>query len=292
MAEDKGQQRDGADEGHGDTPGDYLAADEVDAADEESDLARFAEAAGHDAEEHVQVAVIFRHGLAGIEVSHRGSHRDAVNGLDVHARHSGGYRPLGHDDGVGRDEERTACESRVQEVLAEAAVELLDDDNREEVADERQPPGGACWQGHRKEHTGQQCGTVADGFGLLEELAVCPLIENRGEHRHGDHENGLHAEFPCCHCQRRQQSQHHVYHDAAGVHSRPYLRLIRNVKDDFFFFLAHYFWASFAAFASAAAFSLAAFAWNMSFAVLKAWVRGILAGQLNAQLPHSKQSVM
>ena len=48
-----------------------------------------------------------------------------------------------------------------------------------------------------KEHTGQQCGTVADGFGLLEELAVCPLIENRGEHRHGDHENGLHAEFPC-----------------------------------------------------------------------------------------------
>ena len=142
--------------------------------------------------------------------------------------------------------------------------------------------GGAG--GHRE--TQQQArdhgGEIADGLLLMHELAIAPLKEHARCDRAGHQQQGVGAELPHRDHENRQQRDDHVEHQALGVPRRAYLGLVRYVKHNSFVFLVHHL-ASFA-------FSLAALAWNMSLAVLKAWVKGMRAGQLNAQLPHSKQS--
>ena len=177
------------------------------------------------------------------------------------------------------------------EALADAAVELLDHHAGEEGAGHGNPPGARGRQGHGQEQTGQHCGQVVDADRLFHQLPVAPLEEHGGSHGGHHHQQSGCAELDHSPDGCGAQRDKHVQHQAPGVGIGSDLRLIRYVKNDLFFLLAH-FWASFAAAASAFAFSAAALAWNISLAVLNAWVRGILAGQLYAQLPHSKQSRM
>ena len=106
----------------------------------------------------------------------------------------------------------------------------------------------------------------------MQKLAIAPLKEHRRCDGTGDHQQGLCAELPDGDHDGRQQRDDHVEHQALGIPIRAYLGLVRYVKDNSLVFLVH-FLASFA-------FSAAALAWNMSLAVLKAWVKGIRAGQL------------
>ena len=76
-----------------------------------------------------------------------------------------------------------------------------------------------------------------------------------------------------------EQRDDHIEHQAPGVCLCAHLGLVGYVKDNSFLFIAH-FAASFAARASASAFSFAALAWNISLAVLNACVSGMRAGQL------------
>ena len=205
----------------------------------------------------------------------------------------GGGHAVDHDDGqharIGCREEGAARKGGVEEVLADAAVELLDNDDGEEVADHGHPDRRLRGQNHDQQQAGHSGGEIVDGDGFLQEAAVGPLKEHGGRHaRHHEQERmpavAVHAE-----AHDGQRRDDHVQHDALGVAHGAYLRLVCNVKDHAFFLFVH-FLASFAA-ASALAFSLAALAWSKSFAVLKAWVSGILAGQRKVQLPHSMQSV-
>ena len=286
-SEDERQQRDGADERHGDVPGDDLAAQQVHAADEQRERADFAEAAGHGAEEHGLISEVLRQRLAGLHVAERGGHGGRVRADD--GRQAAGHDPGGHEQRVGGEQERTAGERRVEEVLADAAVELLDDHDGEERADDRQPPLAVGRQGVREQDARDHGGQVADGVGLFHELAVSPLKEHARHDGHGQRDERLRAELPHADAQRREQGDDHVEHDLARAALGANLRLIGSVKG--IFFRCHFVSASFAA-ASARAFSSAARAAKRSFAVLKVWVRGRRPGQLYEQLPHSKQSRM
>ena len=164
-AEDERQQGDGADERHGDVPGDDLAAQQVHAADEQRERADFAEAAGHGAEEHGLISEVLRQRLAGLHVAERGGHGGRVRADD--GRQAAGHDPGGHEQRVGGEQERTAGERRVEEVLADAAVELLDDHDGEERADDRQPPLAVGRQGVREQDARDHGGQVADGVGLF-----------------------------------------------------------------------------------------------------------------------------
>ena len=287
MAEDQAEDSHGAQIGAGDTPGDDLGGQQVGAADQQGQGAQLTDAAGDGAQQQGLEAHVSGHGSAGIQVGQRSCHGDAVNGGGQGLGHS----VAAHDGGVGRQQESTAGQGGVQEVLADAAVELLHHHDGKEVADDGQPPGSVGGENESQQQTGQAGGQVAHGAGLLHQLAVAPLKEHGGGHRDQGQHQGVNAILPNGHSQSRHQGQDDVEHDALGVGSSPYLGLIRNVKDNSFFILAHFLASFAAASASALAFSLADLTWNMILAVLKAWVRGILAGQLKEQLPHSKQSI-
>ena len=228
--------------------------------------AYLADAAGHIAEDDVLVVQVCGHCFAAVEIGHRGGHRGGVN----NALEAVGDDPGGHVVRVGRDEERAACESRVQEVLADAAVELLDNNYGKEGANDGQPQRRACRHRERHEQTGERCGAVADGAGLLHKLAISPLEEHGGSH--GDEADGyrIPAELDDGDDECRHERDDNIDHDASGVGAGPDLRLVRYVKDDLFFLIVHYFASFAAASAAALAFSLSALARNISFAVLNA----------------------
>ncbi len=261
--EDNGNDGDRADEGNGDAPVDDLADEQVNAAEEQSSSAHFADAAGHRADEHVAEAEVLGHSLGtGLEDAQRGCHRGCVNGL----AQDRGNCPSGHDDRPRCHEESSCRKCGVEEVLADAAVKLLYDDHCEECADNGHPPRCSDRNDQSDEDTGDTGGKVAYGARLLHELAVAPLPE----HCRGD---GDRNEQQCFHTEHYDTDDHcgnkcndDIEHDAGCVGIRPYLRLVGGVKGIFFCF--HLFSASFAA-ASARAFSSAAFFANRSFAVLK-----------------------
>ena len=135
---------------------------------------------------------------------------------------------------------------------------------------------------------------------VFQQLAIAPLEEHGGCSAAGGQQQAVPAELIHGPGKRRQQRQNDPAHDPSGILIGPNLGLIGNIKNDslflfrlfllgcgrrscghslFFGILTHCL-ASFAAAASAFAFSAAALAWNISFAVLNAWVSGILAGQL------------
>ena len=271
IAEDQAEQSHSAHEGHGDAPGDDLAQNQIHAADDQSQSADLADAAGDLADEQVNEAVILGH-CAGIVQERKGRcHGSGVNGAP---ECSGDQIFAAHNGRIGGQQEGAACQGGVQEVLADAAVELLYHHDGEEGADDGQPPGRRGRQNQSQQNTGDAGGQVADGAVLFQELAVAPLEEHGGGHGNRDDQQRIYAELPYRHGNGGEQSDYHVQHDAAGVGIGSDLRLVRYVKNNSFFLLVAHCFASFAAAAAASAsafaFSFICLAWNISFAVLNA----------------------
>ena len=278
MTTDKGENRNSADEANRNTPGDNFLPDQVQAAYQQSKSACLAHSTGDGAEEHLANGVGVS--LTGVHVAEGSCSGNTVNNDSA------------HNNSVGGHQECTACQCGVEEVLAKAAVKLLDNNDCKEGTDDGHPPGSLGRHGHSHQKTGENSGQVADGVGLLHELAVAPLKEDCGCNGSCDGQQNGSAEVDNADDDCGKQSNDDVQHKAAGVSVGSDLGLICYVKHDSFFLFAHFLASFAAASASAFAFSLAALVMNMILAVLKAWVRGILAGQLKEQLPHSKQSVM
>ena len=127
-----------------------------------------------------------------------------------------GHRPGGHGHGVAQHQEGAAGQGGVEEVLAQAAEELLNHHDGEEVADDQHPVG----QGHRadegQQHAGDSGRQVAVGLGLVEELAVTKLKDLAGRHGDGGGDEGPGAEEEDGRAQGGDQGDQHVQHQGAG----------------------------------------------------------------------------
>ena len=274
MAEDEAEDRDGADEGDGDAPGDDLAGKEPEAADEHGQGAYLADAAGDAAEEDGAEAHVLGQRLTGVEVGERGGHRGGVNTAGEHA----GHGPNSHIARVGRRQEGAAREGGVQEVLAYAAVELLHDHNGEEGADDYHPPlrlGGQDADQQQRRYNG---GEIADGGVFLHELSVSPLEEHAGDYRDRQQHYHLGAEHVHADRQGGDEADYDVQHYLLGAAPGPEDGVRRYFKE---LFLLHQACASFPAAAAALAFAASAralssarLAFIMALPSLKVWVSG------------------
>ena len=192
-------------------PGDDPAEDEVQPADEKHHGGNFAGGAADQTDEHIAEGILCgqRLKLAGLHHGKRSRSGDGV--------HSARRRPAGHLGRIAGNQRRTSGERGVEEVLANAAVELLDDEDREEVADEKHPVRKRRGADHGQQQTGERGGQIADGLGLFEKLAVQPLKEHSaGNGNDGGDQRG-HTEYIHGHGKRRHKRDDHIEHQAAGV---------------------------------------------------------------------------
>ena len=74
-----------------------------------------------------------------------------------------GGRPLGHRAGESDQQGHARRGRRVERVLSETAEELLHDDDREDAADEAEPPRGSGRQVQRQDDAGDDRAVVVDG---------------------------------------------------------------------------------------------------------------------------------
>ena len=192
--------------------------------------------------------------------------------------------PGGHEAGITGQQSGTARQSGVDEVLADAAEQLLDHHDGEEVADENGPVGQRHRAHKRQQDAGDHGGQVAHGLGLLHDLAVTPLEEQAADDGHGGQRQGLEAELHNGPDQGGHHGDDDIQHDGAGVLRRPdvggrsrnelQILVIRHLLTASFFSSAAAF------FASAAALSAAILSLSSCLPVLNIWVRCIRAGQM------------
>ena len=110
-------------------PGDDLADDQVDAAGDQSQGAGLTQAAAFPTDESVPQGGELVDGTLGDE-RQGGGRGDRI-----------GEDPVGHAAGEGQEQDDTADDGRVCEVLAQAAEELLDHHDGKEIADQDDPVG-------------------------------------------------------------------------------------------------------------------------------------------------------
>ena len=249
--------------GTDDAPG-----DEVDTAGQEQQGGDLAGAAAHLAHQHVHEAGVGQ--SAGVHEVHGqgGGAGDGVSGGEAVVP-EGGEQVRGHGHRVAQHQEGTAGQGGVHEVLAQAAEELLDHHDGEEIADDQHPVGQGHGADEGQQHAGDGGGQVAVGLGLVEELAVAPLKDLAGHH--GDHggDEGPGAEEVDRRAQGGHQGDQHVHHQGPGPDGRgdvgggSYPQQLG--------FVAHALAASFA------------FCWSpriSNLAIRKVWTRWIRAGQM------------
>ena len=222
LVHQQGHDRDGGEHRHGDLPGDDLSPQQVAAADQQCDGGNFAHGTADGAQEHVQVG---GNVFSGSQQTQRGGTGDAVHrgALDDGA-HTGGNSPVGHRRCETDEQDDTADDCGVREVLAQTAEDLLNDDDRGEAADDSHPQGQRYGQVERQDDAGDDCGPVADGLGSAQDLSGSAFEDDAGGYADsGEHESSS-AEDVDRDQQSRAQSDHDVSHDALGIDRVIYVR--------------------------------------------------------------------
>ena len=184
-----------------------------------------------------------------------------------------GHHPGGHGHRVAQHQEGTAGQGGVHEVLAQAAEELLDHHDGEEIADDQHPvrQSGGAHEG--QQHAGNGSGQVLVGAGLLHQLAIAPLKELAGHHRDQSGNESTGAEEHHAHDQGGHQRDEHIAHQVLGIDGGGHVggRGHRQIQ---LLFLIHALAASFAAFSLAARFR------SSPLVTRKDWTRWMRAGQM------------
>ena len=124
--------------------------------------------------------------------------------------------PGAHGAGPGK-QERTGAQSGVHEVFAQTAIQLLDDDDGERIADYNHPVGNADRAGKRQKHTRNHRGQIADGLGPFHNFTVQPFKEHTRCHRHRSDRQRAEPEKVDRSHQRRDHGDDHVQHDRADI---------------------------------------------------------------------------
>ena len=216
---------------------------------------------------------VSRQGGCAADDIHPGHSLGAAQQVGPGAGADAGGHPGGHGHGVAQHQEGAAAQGGVHEVLTQAAEELLDHHDGEEVADDQHPigQGGGAHEG--QQHAGDGGGQVLDGAGLVHQLAVAPLEELAGQHGDDGGHQGTGAEEHHAHDHGRYQGDEHVPHQVGGVNGRGHVGGRRH-RESQLLFLVHALAASFAAF------SLAARARSSPLVTRKDWTRWRRAGQM------------
>ena len=161
--------------------------------------------------------------LAGVSHSQRGSAGQLVNRCI-------GEHPIVHGTGKADEQHDTAHQCRVCKVHADAAEQLLDHNDGNQVADDELADGHAHGHVHGQNDAGDHSGQVADGVCLLQQLAVQPL---KGHTRHNGHcsdQQGTRAKDDCRGHHTGAQGNDHVGHQALGRFLTAQVRGGRNNK--------------------------------------------------------------
>ena len=104
------------------------------------------------------------------------------------SRHS--YRP-------GSQQECTACESRVDEVLAKAAEDALSKNDCDAVADNQHPVRKRYRANECQQHAGNGCGQIHNGILLAYDLVVDCLEYHAGNDGNRGHQDGAQSKYIC-----------------------------------------------------------------------------------------------
>ncbi len=178
------EEDDRADEGDGDVPGDDLADDQIHAAQEQQQGGDLAQGAAGLAQEHVhngEGALQALH-VAVLHVQQRSGRGDDVSGGAEQGGLLAGGDPGGHDAGIAAQQEGTARQSGVHNVLAQAAEEHFHQHDSESVAQNDGPVGNGHGADKGQQHAGDHRGQVVDPDGGFHQTAVSPLKEYAGQH--------------------------------------------------------------------------------------------------------------
>ena len=171
-----------------------------------------------DAHEQIQQAQL---GLVGH--SQRGSAGQLVHGcIREH--------PVVHGACKADEQHNAAHQSGVGKVHADAAEQLLDDDDGHQITDDELADGHAHGHVHSQNDAGDDGRQVADGVGLLEQLAVQPLKGHAGNDGHCRDQQRTHAKNDGRGHHAGAQGDDHVGHQALGGLFAAHMRGSRNNK--------------------------------------------------------------
>ena len=177
----------------------------------------------------------------------------------------------GHSAGERGHEDDSGAQSRVDEVLADAAEHLLDDDDGDDRTQDNDPEGDVGGEVVGQEQTGDDSRQVCDGVFLLHCFPGEELSQNAGDDGDEDDRQGTKAEDDDCSDTGGDKGDDDIAHDAGRGVSR---LLMRRSADRQFFGIDHFF---------APASLMIALPRRMY------WTSGRPDGHAKAQLPHSIQ---
>ena len=254
MAGDGAEHRHGGQIGHGDDGADDLGGDQIDAAQQQGDGAGLAQHAAVVAQQQGHI-------VGSAHLSADGQRSGGSQGVDA----VGGVGIVGHAAGKAHSQGDAGHDGGVGHVIAQAAEQLLDDDDGDERAHDGHPPGQGGGQVKGQQHAGDGGGEVAHGDLTACQLAIAPLEEHTGGHRNDREDEGVDAKNQDRCDQRGQQGDTHPLHDLLrGVRPGD---VGRGGNDEF---VAHYFFPPF---------------FIMILARAMEGARGRLAGQTKEQVP-------
>ena len=218
LREEEGQQGHRADVGDGDVPGDDPAQEQVDKAGDEQDGRHLTDAAAGTAEDEVDQRRIRQ--LALLEGGEGGGGRDDVDavGGDREVKQAEACLGGGEEAHLLRpgEEEDAGREGGVDEVFADSAEELFDNDDGKGRADGAHPERNGGRQVERQQEACDGGRTVGDGDRAAQEL-LCQRLSQHGC-ADADGDDQQHAQTEAVHTpdRRRHEGQQDVDHDRAG----------------------------------------------------------------------------
>ena len=146
--------------------------------------------------------------------------RDIPDGIDETV-----CRRVGRHLSRERDQQEAAgAECRVHEVLAQAAVQLFDDDDGKDGADDRDPPGDLGRHVHAEQQTGHNGAQVTGRDRLVHQFFIAVFRRHcRCRCDHQD-QQGMQAEIKHTKDTCRKQCNEHVEHDLLCRDAVSYVR--------------------------------------------------------------------
>ena len=194
---------------YGDVKGNDLSHHQIDAARKQEQCRNFTDTAAVKAQEQVKKR---RTRLTALR---QGGEGGGVR-LDVRAVDGGEGR---HFIRPRKEQEHAGGESGVEEVLSDAAEQLLDHHDGDKRADDGKPEGGGGGQVHGDEHTRDHGGKIADGVFAFQNFLAPPFEEDRG----GDGDGKKHCRLPTEYVDAPKTGGDHgdddVPHDGRGGHA-------------------------------------------------------------------------
>ena len=193
--------------GRGDLPLNGVCIDQVSRADAEGRDADTDVAAGK-AQEHLENA----DGPAFVQGSQRGRSGNAVIGI------------IDHGGAEGDQQEYTAGQGRVHEVLTQSAEEALGEEDREQRARERDIKRYRRRQAQGQQKAGDHCGQIPEGIGAVRNIIKHKLCSAGCYDAHQDDQQSVQAEMEHAEDRRRKQGKHYIVHFPAGIVRAPEMR--------------------------------------------------------------------